>query len=175
MHIKKLSEILGVPVVRTIAVHNSGTHRVIARCPSPGRRAWTTSWTRALRDTYERNNARLTRANEILAPRPTRWMQPKEPPFSLRLGFWSMHPVKGLVVLAAMLAFVFWFVGLFGAGTLVDLLEVNVFEQRLSPLADPRRGRGVALSPHPRRRGGDRHPGHPAHAGARDPAGHLVP
>ena len=53
----------------------------------------------------------------------------------MRLGFWAMHPVKGLFVLTALLAAVFWFVGLVGAGTLVDLLEVDLFEQRLSPLA----------------------------------------
>jgi ferrous iron transport protein B len=34
-----------------------------------------------------------------------------------------------------LLAFVFWFVGLFGAGTLVDLLETQLFQQRLNPLA----------------------------------------
>jgi ferrous iron transport protein B len=53
----------------------------------------------------------------------------------VRLGFWAMHPVKGLGFLAAVLLAVFWFVGLFGAGTLVDLLEVGGFQQRLSPLA----------------------------------------
>jgi ferrous iron transport protein B len=60
---------------------------------------------------------------------------PESPPFRVRLGFWAMHPVKGFGFLAAVLLVVFWFVGLFGAGTLVDLLEVGAFEQRLSPLA----------------------------------------
>jgi ferrous iron transport protein B len=46
-----------------------------------------------------------------------------------------MHPVKGLAVLAVILAAVFWFVGLLGAGTLVDLLETGVFGHHLNPLA----------------------------------------
>ena len=53
----------------------------------------------------------------------------------MRLGFWAMHPVKGLGLLAAALVTVFWFVGLFGAGTLVDLLETGLFNERINPLA----------------------------------------
>jgi len=134
IHIKRLSQTLGIPVVRTIAVHNSGTDRILkalprAAAPQPGFKL-----DRELRETYERNNARLTRAGEIVS-RTYSLVQPKQPPFSMRLGFWAMHPFKGLVVLAVLLAFVFWFVGLFGAGTLVDLLETGLFQQRLNPLA----------------------------------------
>ena len=46
-----------------------------------------------------------------------------------------MHPVHGLALLAAVLAVIFWFVGLFGAGTLVDGLETGIFAQRLNPAA----------------------------------------
>lgn len=60
---------------------------------------------------------------------------PDNPSLRVRLGFWAMHPLKGIPVLAGVLLAVFWFVGLFGAGTLVDLLEVAGFEQRFSPLA----------------------------------------
>lgn len=52
-----------------------------------------------------------------------------------RFGRWSTHPVKGIGVLAAVLLLTFWFVGLLGAGTLVDLLETGLFGQVLSPLA----------------------------------------
>ena len=52
-----------------------------------------------------------------------------------RVGGWSIHPVRGFAVLAVVLAATFWFVGLFGAGTLVDLLETGLFGQVLSPLA----------------------------------------
>jgi ferrous iron transport protein B len=55
--------------------------------------------------------------------------------FKHRFGRWSTHPVKGIAVLTAVLAVTFWFVGLLGAGTLVDLLETGLFGQVLSPLA----------------------------------------
>jgi ferrous iron transport protein B len=55
------------------------------------------------------------------------WMQ--------RLGRWAIHPLKGVGVLAAVLAFTFWFVGLLGAGTFVNLLETGLFGQGVSPLA----------------------------------------
>ncbi|MBU1699422.1 MAG: ferrous iron transporter B [Candidatus Eisenbacteria bacterium] len=55
--------------------------------------------------------------------------------WSRRLGGWSSHPVKGLFILALILYFSFWFVGLLGAGTLVDLMETGLFGQAISPLA----------------------------------------
>lgn len=55
------------------------------------------------------------------------WMQ--------RIGRWAIDPLKGIGILAAVLALTFWFVGLLGAGTLVDLLETGLFGQVLNPLA----------------------------------------
>jgi len=178
IQVKRLSRILGIPVVRTIAIHNSGTDRVLraiahARTPQVDFRP-----DDDLETAYERNQARLARAGEILAETYT-LIPPKQPPFSMRLGFWSMHPVKGLLVLAVLLAAVFWFVGLVGAGTLVDLLEVNLFQQRVNPLVI----RGVdALLPFPHTHDVERvastitfplTPAHgiPLHASARDVIG----
>ena len=56
--------------------------------------------------------------------------------WSHRFGHWSTHPLKGVLVLAAVLAVTFWFVGLLGAGTLVDLLETGLFGQVLNPAAN---------------------------------------
>jgi ferrous iron transport protein B len=53
---------------------------------------------------------------------------------AVRLGAWAMHPVWGLGVLVAVLWAVYWFVGVFGAGTLVDLLETRFFGEWLNPL-----------------------------------------
>ncbi len=50
-----------------------------------------------------------------------------------RLGRISMHPVWGVPVLLAVLFLVYQFVGVFGAGTLVDFLEATVFGQFLGP------------------------------------------
>ncbi|MBD3276055.1 MAG: ferrous iron transport protein B, partial [Candidatus Marinimicrobia bacterium] len=53
--------------------------------------------------------------------------------FTQKLGRWSMHPVWGLPVLLAVLFFMYQFVGVFGAGTLVDFLESVVFGEYISP------------------------------------------
>jgi ferrous iron transport protein B len=53
--------------------------------------------------------------------------------FAAWLGRISVHPIWGFPVLAGVLAAIYLFVGHFGAGTLVDLLEVKVFGELLNP------------------------------------------
>jgi ferrous iron transport protein B len=130
----ELSRILGIPVVGAVALRNQGTDELIEAlsqaCPSHA--AYDDPCESA--EPYERNRERLARVNEILA---ATWSmsQPSRASLGVRLGFWAMHPVKGLAFLLAVLALTFWFVGLLGAGTLVDLLETGVFHQRVTPLA----------------------------------------
>ena len=130
----ELSRILGIPVIGAVALRNQGTDELVealsqARPPH----AWQGA---ELPDAepYERNRERLARVNEILA---ATWSmsQPSRASLGVRLGFWAMHPVKGLAFLLAVLALTFWFVGLLGAGTLVDALETGLFHQRITPLA----------------------------------------
>jgi ferrous iron transport protein B len=45
----------------------------------------------------------------------------------------TTHPVWGLFILAGVLGAVLWFVGIFGAGTLVGILEEHVFAEILNP------------------------------------------
>jgi ferrous iron transport protein B len=144
----RLAEILGVPVVVTVAPRDQGTADLVAalaaaRVPlrdTPRDAAVAIDQSDAgdqsdpSGDPYARSRRRLRRANEILAETYS-LVQPPRAALAVRLGFWAMHPWKGLAFLAAVLLAVFWFVGLFGAGTLVDLLEVGLFEQRLTPLA----------------------------------------
>jgi ferrous iron transport protein B len=132
--IEKLSYILGVPVVGSVAIRNQGTAELIralddARPPQVPHLGLPETISE-----YERNRARLARVNEILAETYS-IARPDHASLRVRLGFWAMHPVGGLAFLSVVLLAVFWFVGLFGAGTLVDALEVGVFEQRVSPLA----------------------------------------
>jgi ferrous iron transport protein B len=49
------------------------------------------------------------------------------------LGRLAIHPLWGLPILGAVLYGLYWFVGVFGAGTLVDLLEVRLFGEILNP------------------------------------------
>lgn len=52
-----------------------------------------------------------------------------------RLGAWTMHPVWGVPVLLGVLATAYAFVGVFGAGTLVDVIEDGLFGRLLNPWA----------------------------------------
>lgn len=129
----RLSAVLGIPVVGTVAPQNVGTQALIdalprARPPRPA------AGVPATDDPYTQNRARLAHINTILADTYS-LTPPAAPSLGVRLGFWAMHPVRGIGVLLLMLLGVFWLVGLFGAGTLVDLLEVGVFQQRLNPAA----------------------------------------
>ena len=129
----RLSEILGIPVLTTVAPRNQGTRELMEALPSA--RAPLGSWMAATPvDEYEGNRVRLAQVNEILAETYS-ISQPRKPSFRVLLGFWAMHPLKGLAFLALALATMFWFVGLFGAGSMVDLLEVGVFQHRISPAA----------------------------------------
>jgi ferrous iron transport protein B len=53
--------------------------------------------------------------------------------FGSWLGRAAIHPLWGLPVLALVLYGMYWFVGVFGAGTLVGLLEEKLFGEILNP------------------------------------------
>ncbi|MGD8727188.1 MAG: ferrous iron transporter B, partial [Gemmatimonadales bacterium] len=130
--IDRLSAILGVPVVATVAPANRGTRELVeALTRARPLRQFPDVAGDGLTD-YARNRVLLDKVNEILSETYS-VSQPRHPSFSVRLGFWAMHPIRGLGFLAVVLFAVFWFVGLFGAGTLVDVLEVGGFQQRINP------------------------------------------
>jgi ferrous iron transport protein B len=52
---------------------------------------------------------------------------------SARLGSLTTHPLWGVPILLAVLYGMYWFVGIFGAGTLVGLLEETLFGEWLNP------------------------------------------
>jgi ferrous iron transport protein B len=56
--------------------------------------------------------------------------------FARRLGNWSTHPVWGLPILALVLWVAYQFVDVLGAGTLVDVLEDEVFGRWVVPWAE---------------------------------------
>jgi ferrous iron transport protein B len=53
--------------------------------------------------------------------------------FSVRLGHMTTHPIWGLPILLLALAGLYWFVGILGAGTLVGLLEKQLFREIVNP------------------------------------------
>jgi ferrous iron transport protein B len=54
--------------------------------------------------------------------------------FAVRLGRLTTHPLWGWFFLAGILYALYWFVGVFGAGTLVGLLEGKLFGRVLNPM-----------------------------------------
>ncbi len=131
--VARLGELLGIPVVATVAVRGVGIDALIesianarpSHLPLDEEKDGTTL--------YDQNRARLERVNAILGETYA-IAQPQNPALAVRLGFWAMDPLRGSLFLAAVLFAVFWFVGLFGAGTMVDALQIGVFEQHVSPL-----------------------------------------
>jgi len=53
--------------------------------------------------------------------------------FAGTLGQLSIHPLWGTIILALVLYGLYWFVGVFGAGTLVGLLEEKLFGEIINP------------------------------------------
>ncbi len=132
---ERLSEILGIPVVGTVATRKQGMDALVEEIE----RANVPSLAEAYRDAerdgqFVTSRARLATVHRMIEDTYS-IEKPRNASLQVRLGFWAMHPFKGLAFLAAVLLLVFWFVGLFGAGTLVDLMEVGLFEQRISPTA----------------------------------------
>ncbi|MEJ2708162.1 MAG: ferrous iron transport protein B [Anaerolineales bacterium] len=53
--------------------------------------------------------------------------------FSQWLGHLTTHPIWGMFILILVLFSLYWFVGIFGAGTLVDALETRLFGEWINP------------------------------------------
>ena len=118
-----LGIILGVPVVETVAVDGQGlpelrqalSRAAVPQAPSTHspleRAAWANELTQCVRST---STLSLSRIPELLA-RATR------------------RPLTGLPILAAVLYALYLFVGVFGAQTLVKLLEDGVFGRGINP------------------------------------------
>ena len=67
-------------------------------------------------------------ANAVLKDSGTGWRG-----FSTVLGRLTTHPIWGWAFLAVILLGIYWFVGVFGAGFLVDLLETRLFGEIINP------------------------------------------
>ncbi|MBI5199007.1 MAG: ferrous iron transport protein B [Nitrospirae bacterium] len=83
---------------------------------------------------YLINEARIKTAEEI-AKRVLKRSHPKGSNLAPFIGRMSMHPLWGIPILMLVLYGIYQFVGIFGAGTLVNLLEKAVFGKYLNPWA----------------------------------------
>lgn len=135
--VRKLGELLGVPVVPTIATANTGIEHLrksVAAAASLRPDLLRAGASRPGGRSYQQIENNLSRANEILAQVYTN-VRPHQPTFAQKLGWWATQPLKGMVMLLAVLYFTFWFVGLLGAGTSVGFLENVVFARYVNPWA----------------------------------------
>jgi len=60
-------------------------------------------------------------------------IKPKDTTLSMRLGHLATHPIWGVLILGIVLFSMYWFVGVLGAGILVDLLEGKLFGEIINP------------------------------------------
>ena len=70
---------------------------------------------------------------EELASRAMADKSPGRLGLAVQIARLSVHPVWGLPILGVVLYAMYWFVGVFGAGTLVELLEGNLFGEVINP------------------------------------------
>jgi ferrous iron transport protein B len=82
---------------------------------------------------YLINQRRMKKADEIIAEVMSRHETGKGSTIAFHIGTWSMHPVYGIPILIAVLYAVYQFVGVFGAGVVVNFLEKTVFGEYLNP------------------------------------------
>ncbi|HEX6791600.1 MAG TPA: ferrous iron transporter B [Candidatus Krumholzibacteria bacterium] len=133
VEVEKLSEILGIPVIPSIATEGRGLDLITGALPSAAVPKCAVPAASG-EISYELTMAYLALANEILA-QTYHAAPPRTPTFSQRLGWWATQPLGGLLLLLGALYLTFWFVGLFGAGTCVEFLETVVFGRYLNPWA----------------------------------------
>src|SRR3990170_38661 len=81
---------------------------------------------------YIINQIRLKRCEKVIADVLSKSLAERSP-IMVHLGNWAIHPVWGIPVLLAVLFLTYEFVGVFGAQTLVDLLENSLFGSHLNP------------------------------------------
>lgn len=83
---------------------------------------------------YLINKTRIELSEEI-ANKVIKKVEPKRERLSNFLGKISMHPVYGIPALIAVLFGLYEFVGVFGAGTLVDFVQNTIFAEYVNPVA----------------------------------------
>jgi ferrous iron transport protein B len=148
-----LEAALGIPVRATVATRGEGVGAVVsalaeARPPSnhrplPDDVAGPARALLAGRDVpaaaapavHARYHEALLRDAEAISRRHATDAEAPGGRLSRRLGRLAVHPLWGWPVLAAALFAMYEFVGVFGAGTLVDLMEDGLFNGYLNPWA----------------------------------------
>lgn len=133
---EQLSDILGVPVVETVAVAGEGLYDLFraaaggAKVAKPFLNGSVVGVGAGLAPA--RFEVRDRKIAEIVS-RVTEQMGALRSSWAEKLGWWLMRPLPGLAAVAVVLFLLYEVVGVFGAGTAVNFLENVVFGQMLTP------------------------------------------
>jgi ferrous iron transport protein B len=126
-----LSEILGIDVVSTVATEGRGLgqlRRALATARRPQMRLETDAATDDIQKLEAARNQAEQLTSRVMSSRPAARATWKE-----RLAELSRKPASGIPIAILVLLVTYLFVGWFGAGILVDLLEGKLFGELLIP------------------------------------------
>ncbi len=143
LDLKTLEEKLNIPVVGTAAARGTGINelkKVIGRELNAKKKDRKKSNSRSFTGELERQREAKKIAKEVMS-------SPKraEVSFAYKLSFLTMHPLWGLFFLGLVLYYgLYKFVGVFGAGVLVDFIDGNLYQEMFMPLLT-RLGQGITL------------------------------
>jgi ferrous iron transport protein B len=109
------------------------------------RRSVEREWTQPV--AYVVSEARVREATRLANGSMSRAPAPRLRGFARRLERATTHPIAGVPILLGVLTVCYLFVGVFGAGTLVKLLEEGLFGRFLNPWAVALAERGIPWAP----------------------------
>lgn len=141
LDIKKLEEKLKIPVVGTVSTRGQGIDRLKRIMESqlgPKKKSRTKYYLRPYPGELERQRAAREVVKDILIS-----PQKAEVSFRYKLSLLTMHPLWGLFFLGLVLYYgLYKFVGVFGAGFMVDLMDGYMYQEMIMPLL-LRLGQGI--------------------------------
>jgi len=133
LDLKKLEEKLKIPVVGTVSIRGQGIDRLKRIMESqlgPKKKSRTKHYLRSYPGELERQRAAREVVKDILIS-----PQKAEVSFRFKLSLLTMHPLWGLFFLGLILYYgLYKFVGVFGAGFMVDLMDGYVYQEMIMPL-----------------------------------------
>ncbi|UNC90715.1 ferrous iron transporter B [Candidatus Contubernalis alkaliaceticus] len=132
LNLKKLEEILKIPVIGTVSIKGQGIEqlkKIICKELNSNKRNQKTVFKSSYPGELQRQRAAREVVKEVSSS------QKKRPQIlGDRLSLLTMHPFWGLCFLALVLYYgLYKFVGMFGAGALVDFMDGYLYQQLVMP------------------------------------------
>jgi len=135
--VKKLSDRLGINIVETIAVTGDGIAKlkeaiIKTKAPSPA-----VEYLKTEREGARSDAILLIRAREkvvaALLKDVLKFSRPLKKDIAEAIGMITTRPITGVPILMAIMVLMYFFVGKFAAGTMVDFFENAVFGKFINP------------------------------------------